>query len=90
MKIDITKITPTSYAYKADGFEFFAKSDPNTGRWIVPSFVAGVFDVLKRNTAQLAYNQVAQFLRKNPLFKATRTLDGATGKRIYETNPTFS
>ena len=90
MKIDITKITPTSYSFKADGFEFFAKVDANTGRWVIPSFVAGQFDVLKRNTAKLAYSQVEQFLRKNPMFKATRTLDGATGKRIYETNPTFS
>ena len=90
MKIDITKITPTSYSFKADGFEFFAKSDPNTGRWIVPSFVAGDFDVLKRNTAKLAYSQVEQFLRKNPPFMPTRTLDGTTGQRIYKNNPTFS
>jgi hypothetical protein len=90
MKINITKITPTSYAFKADGFEFHAKSDPNTGRWIVPSFVAGDFNVLSQNTAQLSYNQVAQFLRKNPLFMDTKTIDGASGKRIYKNNPVFS
>ena len=90
MKINVTKITPTSYAFKADSFEFFAKADPNNGNWIIPSFVAGDYSILRQKPAQLAYNQVAQMLRKNPLYHDTKKIDGATNKRIFARNPVFN
>jgi hypothetical protein len=90
MQINITKITATKYSFKANNFEFFAEADANTGRWIIPSFVAGNFNLLSQNVAKLAYNQVSQFLRKNPLFLDTKKIDSATNKRIFQRNPAFN
>jgi hypothetical protein len=90
MQINITKITATKYSFKADNFEFFAEADANTGKWIIPSFVAGNFNLLSQNVAKLAYNQVAQFLRKNPLFINSKKIDGKTGKTIFTRNSLFN
>ena len=90
MQIQITKITPTSYSFTADGYEFFAKANPDSGQWNIPGFVAGDFSILRQKPAQLAYNNVAQFLRKNALFLDTKKIDGATNKRIFQRNPTFN
>jgi hypothetical protein len=90
MQIQITKITPTSYAFKAEGFEFHAKANPNSGQWLIPGFVKTDYPVLRQNTAQLAYNQVVQMLRQNPLYLNTKKIDGATGKAIFQLNPKFN
>ena len=89
MQIQIIKITDTKYSFKADGFEFFASADATNGRWMIPSFQAGHYNVLQENTAKMAYNQVVMFLQKNPLYMKTSTIDGKTNKRIYKKNPQF-
>jgi hypothetical protein len=90
MQINITKITATKYSFKANNFEFFAEANANTGQWLIPSFRASDFNLLSQNSAQLAYNQVAQLLRKNPLFINSKKIDGKTGKTIFTRNPAFN
>lgn len=87
--VKITKITPTKYAFKADSYEFFAETNPNSGQWNIPAFTKTDFPVLRQNPAQLAHGQVVQFLRQNPLMIRTNKIDGATNKRIFTLNPVF-
>ena len=89
MKIDITKITPTKYAFKASGFEFFAEANANSGAWILPSYTKDEFGVLNDNPARLAHSQVTQFLKKNALYLKTNKINGATNKRVFDRNPVF-
>ena len=89
MNIQITRITPTKYSFKANGYEFFANTNANSGAWDIPSFVKTDYGVLRQNTAKLAHSQVEQFLRKNPLYLKTNKVDGATNKPIFTPNPAF-
>ena len=89
MNIQITKITPTKYAFKADGFEFFSEANANSGAWILPSYTKDQFGVMRDNRARIVHGQVVQFLKKNPLYIKTNKIDGASNKRIFENNPVF-
>jgi hypothetical protein len=87
--MNITRITPTKYAFKLDGFEFFAEANANSGAWILPSYTKDQFGVMRDNRARLAHGQIVQFLRQNPLMIRTNKIDGATNKRIFTLNPVF-
>ena len=85
----ITKITENRYAFKQDGFEFFASVNPNSGHWNIEGFNASQFGPIQQNSARLAHSQVSNFLKKNPLYLKTNRIDGATNKRIFERNKAF-
>ncbi len=89
MNIIIKKQSEITYTFTANGFSFSAKANPDSGTWVVPSFAEDSFGILRNNTAKLAYGQVVQFLRKNPLFVDTKKINGKTNKRIFERNPVF-
>ena len=89
MNIQITRITPTKYSFKADSFEFFAEANANSGAWILPSYTRDQFGVMNDNRARLAHGQVVQFLKKNPLYLKTNKIDASTNKRIFNQNPEF-
>jgi hypothetical protein len=89
MNIQITRITPTKYSFKANGYEFFAETNANSGAWNLPAFTKTDFPVLRQNPAQLAHSQVVQFLKKNPLMIRTNKIDGKTNKRIFVRNTVF-
>lgn len=87
-----TRIADGQYRFTVNiqgaSYEFTARVNKDSGAWIVPGFNQADHPVLRKRQAQVAHAELANHLRRNPLYIKTNQRN-ARNQIIFNVNPVF-